>query len=75
MVCPFFCLKGVQNLKVGIVGPGSSCRIIERNIREIDQSIKVKNYPSEQVNTSAEAAEKCDGECDALRSSPKWMPI
>ena len=53
-------------MKVGIVGPGSSCRVIEKNIKEIDQNIKVKSYPSEQVNASAQAAVQCDKECDAL---------
>ena len=53
-------------MKVGIVGPGSSCRIIEKNIKEIDQNIKVKCYPSEQVNTSDQVAKQCDQECDTI---------
>ena len=53
-------------MKIGIVGPGSSCRVIEKNIKEIDQNINVKSYPSEQVNTSDQAAAKCNEECDAL---------
>lgn len=53
-------------MQIGIVGPESSCRIIEKNIKEIDKEIMVCTYLSEQIKDSGELALKCDQECDAI---------
>lgn len=53
-------------MKIGIIGPQSSCEIVERNLMEIDPAIEVRAYPRERVNTCDQVVAQCERECDAL---------
>lgn len=52
-------------MKIGIIGPRSSCDNVERYIREIAPEIQAVCYPRERVNTCDEVVEQCGRECDA----------
>ena len=53
-------------MKIGVIGPHSSCRMIERSLRDIDDSLSVNCYEKEQVNACADVIEVCENECDAI---------
>ncbi|QDW73541.1 hypothetical protein FND36_05495 [Lachnospiraceae bacterium KGMB03038] len=53
-------------MRIGIIGPDSSCQIIEKYIRQLDAGVEVKCYPKEQVNACASVTETCMEECDAI---------
>ncbi len=53
-------------MRIGIIGPESSCQIIEKYIRQLDPEVEVKSYPKERVNACASVTETCMEECDAI---------
>lgn len=55
-----------MTVKVGIVGPQSSCESIERALHYIDPEVEVRCYVREQVSACAEVYPDCERECDAV---------
>lgn len=53
-------------MKIGVIGPDSSCQAVKKSLHEIDSSLKVICYAKEQVNTCDQAVEQCEKECDAI---------
>ena len=56
----------VLTVKVGIVGPQSSCESIERALHYIDPEVEVRCYVREQVSACAEVYPDCERDCDAV---------
>lgn len=56
----------MRDMKIGIIGPESSCQIIEKYIAQLDPKVEVKCYPKERVNACASVTETCMEECDAI---------
>lgn len=57
--------KEMRKMKIGIIGPQSSCFMIEKSLYEIDHTLEVQCFPKEQVNTCGEVIEECEEQCDA----------
>lgn len=53
-------------MKIGVIGPKSSCVIVKRSIYEIDEKIEVRCYEKESVNTCHEVIEEAERECNAI---------
>ena len=53
-------------MKIGIIGPQSSCSMIEKSLYDIDSALEVGCYPREQVNTCDQVIEQCERECDVI---------
>ena len=56
----------VREMKIGIIGPESSCQVIAKYIGQLDPGVAVKCYPKERVNACASVTETCMEECDAI---------
>ena len=56
----------VYTVKIGIIGPKSSCESIARDLHYIDPSVEVRCYVREQVSACAEVYPDCERECDAV---------
>lgn len=56
----------VYAVKIGIVGPKSSCESIARDMHYIDPGIEVRCYVREQVSACAEVYPDCERTCDAV---------
>ena len=52
--------KEMRKMKIGIIGPQSSCFMIEKSLYEIDHTLEVQCFPKEQVNTCGEVIEECE---------------
>lgn len=55
-----------KKMTVGVVGPSSSCSMVEKSLYEIDGSLSVKCYTREQVNTCGQVMDDCERECDVI---------
>lgn len=53
-------------MKIGIIGPQSSCEKVEQSILQIDPTLEVSSYVREQVNRCQEVLPECVQECDAV---------
>ena len=53
-------------MKIGVVGPQSSCGVIENYIRQIDDALEVKIYSAERVNICDTVIGPCIEECDVI---------
>lgn len=53
-------------MKIGVIGPQSSCSMVEKSLYDIDASLEVGCYPREQVNACGQVVEQCENECDAI---------
>lgn len=56
----------VREMKIGIIGPESSCQVIAKYIGQLDPGVAVKCYPKESVNACASVTETCMEEYDAI---------
>ena len=56
----------VYAVKIGIVGPKSSCESIARDMHYIDPGVEVRCYVREQVSACAEVYPDCERTCDAV---------
>lgn len=52
-------------MRIGIIGPQSSCEKVEKHIQEIAPQFQVTCYPREKVNMCDQVVEQCGRECDA----------
>ena len=64
--CFYLTEHGVCIVKIGIVGPKSSCESIAKDLHYIDQNVEVRCYVREQVSACAEVYPDCERECDAV---------
>lgn len=53
-------------MKIGIIGPQSSCEKVEQSITQIDHTIQVSLYIREQISHCPEVLPQCLQECDAV---------
>ncbi|MDR1017759.1 MAG: hypothetical protein LBM02_03555, partial [Lachnospiraceae bacterium] len=53
-------------MKIGVVGPEVSCKLIEKYLHDIDDSLLVKMYPRDRINECADDATVFEKECDAI---------
>ena len=53
-------------MKIGIVGPRSSCESIAKDLHYIDPGVEVRCYVREQVSACAEVYPDCERACDAV---------
>lgn len=53
-------------MKIGVIGPDSSCQNVKKSLYEIDNTLEVICYAKEQVNTCDQVIEQCEAECDAI---------
>ena len=59
---------GGKKITVGVVGPGSSCSVVERSLYDIDRDLDVKCYVREQVNACGEVMDECEQASDVVLS-------
>lgn len=57
---------GGKKITVGVVGPGSSCSVVERSLYDIDRDLDVKCYVREQVNACGEVMDECEQASDVV---------
>lgn len=53
-------------MKIGVIGPESSCVKVKKSLYDIDTSLEVISYVREQVNTCDQVIEECEKECDVI---------
>lgn len=53
-------------MHIGIVGPKSSCDIIQEKMAKIDGSVTLSTYPHEQISIPNEIIDRCEEQCDAI---------
>lgn len=53
-------------MKIGVIGPDSSCQMIMKSLKEINHNLEVNCYVEEQVNACDKVIEQCEKECDAI---------
>ena len=53
-------------MKIGVIGPDSSCQMIMKSLKEINHNLEVNCYVEEQVNACDKVIERCEKECDAI---------
>ena len=63
--------EGEKGITIGIVGPSSSCGMVEKSLYEIDETLSVKCYTREQVNACGQVMNQCEQECDVIHGKSK----
>ena len=58
--------EGEKGITIGVVGPSSSCGMVEKSLYEIDETLSVKCYTREQVNACGQVMDQCEQECDVI---------
>lgn len=53
-------------MKIGVIGPRSSCSMVEKSLYDIDPALSVRCYVRERANQCYEVMEQCEKECDAI---------
>lgn len=53
-------------MKIGIIGPESSCESVKESLKQIDGELEISCYIRERVSHCGEVIEKCEEECDAV---------
>lgn len=53
-------------MKIGIIGTSSSCKLIEKNLMEIDPELEVLSYMHKKVEDCISIMEACEEVCDAI---------
>lgn len=53
-------------MKIGVIGPESSCNSVKESLQQIDSELEVSCYIRERVSRCVEVVEACEGECDAI---------
>lgn len=53
-------------MRIGIIGPQSSCSTVKKHLTEIDPALEIRMYSRERVNSCDEVIVSCEDECDAI---------
>ena len=59
-------LRKGKIMKIGVIGPESSCNSVKESLQQIDSELEVSCYIRERVSRCGEVVEACEGECDAI---------
>lgn len=57
---------GGKKITIGVVGPSSSCGVVERSLYDIDGGLTVKCFVRERVNACGEVMDECEQSCDVV---------
>lgn len=59
-------LRKGKIMKIGVIGPESSCKSVKESLQQSDNELEVSCYIRERVSHCGEVIEACEGECDAI---------